>query len=71
MFVRNGGKWSQQTYLKAPNSEEYDQFGSGVALSADGSVLAVASNGEDGGAKGPDGDQNDNSLRDSGAIFVF
>jgi hypothetical protein len=71
VFVRNGGKWSQQAYLKAPNSEEYDQFGSGVALSADGSVLAVASNGDDGGSKGMDGDPHDNSVRDSGAVFVF
>ena len=71
VFVRSGAKWTQQAYLKAPNSEEYDQFGSGVALSADGSVLAVASNGDDSGSKGPDGDPNDNSVRDSGAIFVF
>ena len=71
VFARNAGKWSQQAYLKAPNSEEYDQFGSGVALSADGSVLAAASNGDDSGSKGMDGDPNDNTVRDSGAVFVF
>jgi hypothetical protein len=72
VFVRNGGKWSQHAYLKAPNSEEYDQFGSALAISGDGATLAAASNGEDGGAKGVGGgDQHDNSVRDSGAVFVF
>jgi hypothetical protein len=71
VFMRTAGKWSQHAYLKAPNSEEYDQFGSGLAISGDGATLAAASNGEDGGGKGIDGDQRDNSMRDSGAVFVF
>jgi hypothetical protein len=71
VFTRTEGKWSQNAYLKAPNSEEYDQFGGGVALSGDGATLAASSNGEDGGSKGAAGDQHDNSLRDSGAVFVF
>jgi len=70
LFVRNAGKWTQQAYIKAPNADEFDQFGSGVALSADGATLAVAANGDD-SASGIDGNQNDNSLRDSGAVFVF
>jgi hypothetical protein len=32
--------------------------------------MAVAANGEDSGS-GIDGNQNDNSLRDSGAVFIF
>jgi hypothetical protein len=70
LFVRDGGKWTQQAYIKAPNADEFDQFGSGVALSADAATLAVAANGDD-SASGIDGNQNDNSLRDSGAVFVF
>jgi hypothetical protein len=68
VFVRTAGKWSQQAYVKAPNSEEFDQFGSGVALSGNGAVLAASSGGDDGGSKG---DPGDNSVRDSGAVFVF
>ena len=68
VFVRAAGKWSQQAYVKAPNSEEFDQFGSGVALSGNGAVLAASSGGDDGGSKG---DPADNSIRDSGAVFVF
>ena len=70
LFVRNGGKWTQQSYIKAPNADEFDQFGSGVALSADAATLAIAANGDD-TASGIDGNQNDNSLRDSGAVFVY
>jgi hypothetical protein len=70
VFTRSNGRWTQNAYIKAPNADEYDQFGSGVALSADGATLAVAANGEDSGS-GIDGDQNDNSLRDSGAVYVF
>ena len=70
VFLRSAGRWTQHAYIKAPNAEAFDQFGSGVALSADGATMAVAANGEDSGS-GIDGNQNDNSLRDSGAVFVF
>jgi len=71
VFLRKDGKWSQHAYLKAPNSDEYDEFGTGVALTADGTMLAAASSGEDGGSKGAGGDQSDNSVRDSGALYIF
>jgi hypothetical protein len=72
VFVRAAGdKWSPHAYLKAPNSDEYDHFGSGVAVSDNGSVLAAASDAEDGGSNRVDGDQRDNSIRDAGAVFVF
>jgi hypothetical protein len=70
VFLRNSGRWTQHAYIKAPNADDFDQFGSGVALSADGVTLAVAANGEDGGS-GIDGDQSDNSVRDSGAVYIF
>ena len=70
VFLRSAGRWTQHAYIKAPNAEAFDQFGSGVALSADGATMAVAANGEDSGS-GIDGNQSDNSLRDSGAVFVY
>ena len=60
MFRRSGAKWSQTSYLRAPNAEAFDQFGSGVALSADGKTLAVAASGKD-----------TNSIRDSGALYIY
>jgi hypothetical protein len=70
VFVRTAGRWTQHAYIKAPNADAFDQFGSGLGLSADGSTLAVAANGEDGGS-GIDGNQNDNSVRDAGAVYVY
>ena len=71
VFLRTAGKWSQHAYIKAPNSEEFDQFGSAVALSGNGAILAAASGGEDSGSTGTRGNENDNAVRDSGALFVF
>jgi hypothetical protein len=71
VFLRAAGKWSQHAYIKAPNSDEFDQFGGAVALSGNGAVLAAASSAEDGGSQGIGGDQSDNSVRDSGGFFVF
>lgn len=71
LYTRNGGTWSQQSYLKASNAEEPDWFGGRLQLSGDGKTLAVGAYREDSNARGIDGDQNDNSARDSGAVYVF
>jgi len=57
--------------VKSFNIGPTDLFGIRLALSGDGSVLAAAANGEDGGSRGMGGNQSDNSVRDSGAIFIF
>jgi hypothetical protein len=71
LFRRSGTEWLETAYLKAPNAEPYDEFGAMVALSGDGRVLAVGARVEDGGATGVDGDQHDNSVRDSGAVYAY
>ena len=43
VFVRSGTSWTQQAYVKAPNTTANVQFGYSVALSADGNTLAVSS----------------------------
>ena len=48
----------------------YDQF-SGVAISADGRTMLVGARGEDSAAQGANGDQADNSVDESGAVYVF
>lgn len=65
------GVWSQQEYLKASNSGTDDLFGSSLALSADGSTLAVGAPREASAATGVDGDQSDDSADDAGAVYVF
>src|SRR6516162_4533549 len=72
------GQLKQVAYLKASNAEANDHFGNGgtleghsIALSGDGSTLAVGAPYESSGAKGVNGNQNDNSVYASGAVYVF
>jgi hypothetical protein len=74
VFVRDAeGQWSQQAYLKASDPGVFDAFGNdhAIALSDDGSVLAIGAHSEDGGVGGIDGDPSDDSLRSAGAVYVF
>ena len=65
LFARDSGRWSQQAYLKASNTQAGgfenelsggDQFGFALALAADGNTLAVSAIDEDSGSAGIDGD---------------
>lgn len=58
-------------YLKASNTDANDWFGWSLALSDDGTTLAVGAPAEDSRATGVNGDQADNSSRASGAVYVF
>ena len=71
VFTRSGTTWSQESYIKASNTEMNDYFGAEVALSSDGSTLAVVARYERSSATGIDGDQADNSLGDAGAAYIF
>jgi trimeric autotransporter adhesin len=71
LFTRNGTTWSQQAYMKASNTGSRDQFGHSIALSADGSTVAVGALFENSAATGIGGDQADNSTASSGAVYVF
>ena len=70
LFRFDGTDWSQQAYIKASNTDGFDGF-SRVALSADGGLLAVGATGEDSNATGVNGDQDDNSAENAGAVYVF
>ncbi len=59
VFTRSVATWTQQAYVKASNTGAADNFGSSVALSGDGSTLAVGAIGEDG------------SAAEAGAVYVF
>ncbi len=41
VFVRTGSTWSHQAYLKAPNSNEKDEFARSVAISGDTIVVGA------------------------------
>ena len=71
VYVRQGDSWTQQTYVKASNPGQSDHFGSSVALSRDGNTMAVAAHWEASGATDVNGNQNDNSIPQAGAVYVF
>lgn len=75
VYVRSGGAWVPQTYIKATNAEAEDFFGGTVALSADGNILAVGATNEDADLQGvfdsaptvPDS----SAVRRSGAVYLY
>src|SRR5260370_37465222 len=71
VYTRTAAGWKQQAYLKASNAGEGYQFGSALALSNDGNLLAVGSIGEASSAVGVNGNQNDSSMPGAGAVYVF
>jgi hypothetical protein len=76
-----GAELKQAAYLKGSNTESGDHFGCGgvldghagygAAISGDGNTLAIGAPHENSGAKGINGDQKDNSVYGSGAVYVF
>ena len=71
LFRRVAGQWKQIAYVKGSNTAAFDEFGSSVALSRDGTIMAVGARGEDSAAKGLNGNQNDNSADEAGAVYMF
>jgi hypothetical protein len=71
LFHRTGDTWVQKAYMKGSNTSAYDEFGSSMALSRDGKVVAVGARGEGSAAKGINGNQEDNTAMGAGAVYVF
>ena len=71
LFIRSGSIWSQQSYVKASNTESNDTFGGNVYVSDDGTAFAVGANGEASNAIGVNGDETNNSASSSGAAYVY
>jgi hypothetical protein len=74
-YTRSGSNWSQQTYVKASNTDAGDAFGWSVSLTADGNTLAVGAKLEDSKATGVGGTvtgtQTDNSTSEAGAVYLY
>ncbi len=69
VFTRSGTNWAQEAYLKASNTGGDDNFGASLAI--DGDTLAVGAWGEDSNAAGVGGDQLNNSVFQTGAVYLF
>jgi hypothetical protein len=78
-FTRSGTVWTQQAYVKATNRDQSDGFGvtsafsgsGAIALSSDGSTMAVGALGEASNATGINGNQADNSAAGAGAVYLY
>ncbi len=68
VFTRVAGVWQGPVYIKASNADSNDQFGYSVALSSDGSTLAVGARNE---ASASVADPFNNLASGSGAVYVF
>ena len=66
------GTWLPKTtaFIKGSNTGKGNQFGSAVALSADGNTMAVGATAEDSAAKGVNGTSKDHAVN-SGAVYVY
>lgn len=67
IFRNDGSSWRQQAYIKASNTDASDLFGTALALSADGNVLAIGAEGERSGST----DQSDNNATAAGAAYIY
>ena len=63
--------WTQDTYIKASNTNASDSFGYCVKISENGNTIAVSANREDSSSSGINGNQTDNSVFSSGALYVY
>jgi hypothetical protein len=70
VFVRSGGTWTQQAFIKATNPGREDWFGVRLALSGDGNTLAVSAPNENSGSKGINS-KPDDSAAQAGAVYVY
>ena len=71
VYVRNGNTWQQQAYIKPSNTRHSSNFGYVVRLSGNGNTLAVSAYFESSNATGINGNQNDDSIPQAGAVYVF
>lgn len=69
IFSRSGTSWSQQVMLTPDNLNIGDFFGTNLDLFND--TLVVLSPSERSNATGINGNGSDNSIKDSGAVYVF
>jgi hypothetical protein len=70
VVVTRDGPTAQEAYVKASNTGAGDNFGMSMAISGD--TLVVGANGEASAATGINtGPEGDNTLQNSGAVYVF
>ena len=67
LYRRDAGIWTQQSYVKASNTDAGDAFGTSVAVSLDAAALVVGATAE---ASNSD-DQNNDAAANAGAAYLY
>lgn len=72
VFRKRGGVWAQEAYIKASNSDVGDYFGYSVDIDGDTIVAsALYEDSSDNVITNGAASSKDNSLTDSGAVYIF
>lgn len=71
VFTRTGSAWTQDAVIKPAQVDSGDIFGHSVAVSDDGSLIAVGAPLEDGAGRGINVDASNDSAEGAGAAYVF
>lgn len=71
LFTLIDSVWQQTAYLKASNTDSEDLFASSVSLNQNGNVLAIGAVAESSSATGINGDQDNNLVEGSGAVYLY
>ena len=73
VYRLSGAEWSIEAFIKAPVTGGFDYFGDTLALSADGSTLAVGARYEDSSATGvfAPGDEGYQAALDDDSVYIF
>lgn len=69
VYTIEGGTWQLEALLEPSQLQGGQRFGASVAISGD--TIAIGADGERGASVGINGDQSDQSERNSGAVYVF
>ena len=71
VFIKGAGDWEFEETLIPSSAGYQDRFGESIAVNVDCTRIAIGSPGEDSAATGIDGDAFDNSLFNTGAVYIF
>jgi trimeric autotransporter adhesin len=71
LFGHRSGRWGQDAYIKATNTDPGDRFGGSLAVSHDGGTIAIGAPREASGGTGFGADPLDNSAPVAGAVYVL
>lgn len=69
VYRRRDGAWAEEAYIKASNTDAFDEFGRTLVI--EDNVLVVGAPFEDSNGVGVDGDQISDGLDAAGAVYIF